>query len=110
MAKQTQIGERRQRIRIEQPTTSRGTSGQELLTWARYAEVWAKVTYNKGGNSDGMMADQPTVQTSVSFDIAYRDGLNEKMRIVFDDVYFDILQIQKPDFRQSLVLLCQKQD
>jgi SPP1 family predicted phage head-tail adaptor len=110
MAKQTQIGERRHRIMFEQPTTSRGTSGQELLTWTRYTEVWAKVTYKMGGNADEMMADRPTTQTAVTFDIAYRDGLNEKMRINFEGDLFDIMYIQKPDFRQSLLITAQRHD
>ena len=110
MAKQTQIGERRHRIRFEQPTTSRGSSGQELLTWSRYAEVWTKVAYKTGGNADDMIADRPTTQTAVTFDIMYRDGINEKMRIIFDGDIFDILYIQKPDFRQSLLITAQKHD
>lgn len=109
MAKSTQIGERRHRLRIEQPTTSRGTSGQEVVTWSTVCEVWCKVSYRQGGSTEDIMADQVIAQTSVIFDIAYRDSLNEKMRIVFDDEYFDILYIQKPDFRTSLLIYAQKQ-
>ncbi len=57
-----------------------------------------------------MMADRLTVQTAVTFDIMYRDGLNEKMRINFEGDLYDILYFQKPDFRQSLIIVAQKQD
>jgi SPP1 family predicted phage head-tail adaptor len=56
------------------------------------------------------MADRPTTQTAVTFDIAYRDGLNEKMRINFEGDLFDIMYIQKPDFRQSLLITAQRHD
>ena len=110
MAKATQIGDRRHRIMIQKPVISRGTSGQELLTWETQCNVWAKVTWRTSGSKEDMMADSPTVQTAVTFDIMYRDGLNEKMRINFDGDLYDILYYQKPDFRQSLIIVAQKQD
>jgi SPP1 family predicted phage head-tail adaptor len=110
MAKATQIGDRRHRIAIEKPVTSRGTSGQELMTWETHCNVWAKATWRSSGNKDDMMADRLTVQTAVTFDIMYRDGLNEKMRINFEGDLYDILYFQKPDFRQSLIIVAQKQD
>ena len=109
MAKQTQIGERRWRIRIEQPVSSRGTSGQEVITWEKNCEIWTKVSYRQGGSKEDMMNDQPTAQTSVIFDIAYRDTLTEKMRIVFDSEYYDILYFQKPDYKASILIFAQKQ-
>lgn len=56
-----------------------------------------------------MMNDQPISQTAVIFDIAYRDTLTEKMRIVFDSEYYDILYFQKPDYKASILIFAQKQ-
>lgn len=56
-----------------------------------------------------MMNDQPISQTAVIFDIAYRDTLTEKMRIVFDSEYYDILYFQKPDYKASILIYAQKQ-
>lgn len=103
------IGERRHRLRIEKPVETRGTSGQELIDWERVCEVWCKVTYKLAGSKEDVFGDQPMAQTSVIFDIAYRDGLTEKMRIVFDNEYFDILYFQKPDFRTTLLIYANKQ-
>ena len=110
MAKQTQIGERRWRIKIEEPTTSRGTSGQEIIAWDSVCNIWAKVSYKQAGSREEIMGDQPVTQTAVVFDIAYRDGLNEKMRVVFNSEYFNILYIQNPDFKTSLLIYAQKQE
>ena len=104
MAKETQIGERRERIRFEQPTATRSASGGEIWTWTRVAEVWAKVVYQNTRSEEQVLADQVVVSTAIAFDIAYRDGITEKMRIVYDGSNFDIMYIQKPDYKKSLVI------
>jgi len=104
MAKETQIGERRWRIRFEEPTATRSASGAEVWTWARVAEVWTKVIYQNTKSDEGLAGDQIVVSTAIAFDIAYRDGITEKMRIVFEDSNYDIMYIQKPDYKKSLVL------
>lgn len=104
MAKETQIGERRDRIRFEQPTATRSASGGEVWAWERVAEVWAKVIYQNTRSEEQVLADQVVASTAIAFDIAYRDGITEKMRIVFDGSNFDIMYIQKPDYKKSLVI------
>lgn len=104
MAKETQIGERRYRIRFEEPTESRSASGGAIAAWTRYAEVWAKVVYHNTKSDEMIDGDQIVNSTAVGFDIAYRDGITEKMRIVFEGSNYDILYIQKPDFKKSLVI------
>lgn len=109
MAKKTTIGERRSRILIEQPTTSRGTSGQELIEWSRVCDCWTKVTYKQAGSTEDVMADQIIAQTMVVFDIQYRDGLTEKMRITYKEKLFDILYFQEVGYRESILIFAQKQ-
>lgn len=104
MAKETQIGERRERIRFEQSTATRSARGGEIWTWTRVDEVWAKVVYQNTRSDEQVLADQVVVSTAIAFDIAYRDGITEKMRIVFDGSNFDIMYIQKPDYKKSLVI------
>ena len=106
MAKETLIGERRDRIRFEQPTAAatRAAGGGEIWNWTRVAEVWAKVVYQNTRSEEQVLADQVVVSTAIAFDIAYRDGITEKMRIVFDGSNFDIMYIQKPDYKKSLVI------
>lgn len=104
------IGERRHRIMIEQPVETRGTSGQELIEWEYVADVWAKVTYNNSGNKEGLIGEQIMAQITVTFDIAYRNGLNPKMRITFESDLYDIVTIQYPDFRKTTRIIAQKQE
>lgn len=109
MAKETAIGERRHRVRIEEPVTSRGTSGQELIAWEIVCEVWCKVSNRISGSMEGMMAEQPISQTATVFDIAFRNGITAKMRAVFENEYYNILFTQRPDFRKSLLIYAEKQ-
>lgn len=90
-SKPTYIGTLDRRICIETPTSSRGTSGQELLTWATFAECWAGVEYPGTKSDEGVIADQEVSVTTVNFIIRYRDGLNQKMRIVYNGENYDIL-------------------
>lgn len=93
MAKPTYIGQLDQRIRIESSTSSRGTSGQEVLTWATFAECWAAVEYPGTRSGEGVEADQEVSTTAVVFVIRRRDGMNKKMRIVYNEDYYDIENI-----------------
>ncbi len=104
MAKPTYIGQLDRRIRIETPTATRGSSGQELLTWATFAECWAGVEYPGTKSDEGVIADQEVSVTTVVFVIHYRDGLNQKMRIVYNDEYYDILNKFEVGRRQYLRL------
>ena len=90
MAKPTYIGQLDRRIRIETPTSTRGTSGQELLTWSTFAECWAGVEYPGTKSDETVIADQEVSVTTVNFIIRYRDGINKKMRIVYNEDYYDI--------------------
>lgn len=93
MATATNIGKLDRRICIEQPSASRGGSGQELLTWSTFAECWAAVEYPGTRTDEQVVADQEVSITSVIFRIRYRDGLNQKMRILYNSNYYDILNV-----------------
>lgn len=91
MAKPTQIGQLDRRIRIETSTSSRGAAGQEILTWSTFAECWAAVEYPGTRSDEQVQADQEVSTTTVIFVIRYRDGIDQKMRIVYNGDNYDIL-------------------
>lgn len=107
VAKVTSIGERRHRLRIEQRTATRSGYGEAVDTWSTVAEVWCKPTYQMAGSGEGLAGDQMVSTTVVVFDIAYRDGISENMRLVFEGRNYEILYMQKPDFRTSLLIRAQ---
>ena len=99
------IGELNRRILIQQETATRGTSGQEVLTWANLADVWAKVDYPTTGSGEDIDGNQVIVTTRADFIIRYRDGIDEKMRIVYRGSNYGILNINEMQERNHFLLL-----
>lgn len=106
MPKPPQIGHLDRRIRIETPTSSRGNSGQEVLTWSNFAECWASIETPNTKSDEGVIADQEVSTTFTVFLIRYRDGLTQKMRIVYNGKYYDIQNIMEQGRREFLRLPC----
>lgn len=90
MAKAPFIGQLDRRICIQQPVTSRGSSGQEVTTWTTFAECWASIEYPGTKSDEGVIADQEVSTTFTVFTIRYRDGIGQKMRVVYGGDYYDI--------------------
>lgn len=91
MAKPVYIGNLDRRICIQTSTETRGASGQEVLTWTTWVECWAGIEYPGTRSDEQVIADQEVSMTTVFFIIRYRDGINQKMRIMYNGVYYDIL-------------------
>jgi SPP1 family predicted phage head-tail adaptor len=108
MAKKTAIGERRHRLRIEERAASRSEYGEAVDEWETVAEVWCKPAYQQAGSGESLAGDMVVSATSVVFDIAYRDGIEENMRLVFEGNRYSIAYIQKPDFRESLLMRAER--
>lgn len=106
MAKTTYIGQLDRRIRIEHSTSTRGSSGQEVLTWSTFAECWASVEYPGTKTDEGVIADQEVSTTFVYFTVRYRDGIDQKMRIVYNNQYYDIQNKLEIGRREFLRLPC----
>lgn len=87
-------GSRDARITIQTPTSTYNATGEEIITWADVATIWAGVTYPKTNSTERFEGDQQVVTTSVIFNIRYRDDFNEKDKIVFRDEDYDILNIR----------------
>jgi SPP1 family predicted phage head-tail adaptor len=96
-----QLGDLNRRIVIEQPTTTKADDGQEIPSWSTLSEVWAKVSFEKGG--EAMEADQLVARRIIKFWIRYRE-VDETMRILFDGGYFNIRHIERIGRSKYLIL------
>jgi len=109
MAKQLDTGALSERIEIQEPTEARNDYGEELITWAQVACVWANVAYTNAGNREAVFGDQETAVTRTVFTIWHRDGLTEKHRVVYASQNYDIMTIQAAGgHRNRLQLICEK--
>jgi len=99
------IGRLYRKIVIEEPTEGTNTSGEWVQTWSTYHTAFANV--QKVGGSENLQADKTTATNKVRFKIRFFAGINEDMRIVYGNAYYDITEIQELD-REGLWLMANK--
>jgi SPP1 family predicted phage head-tail adaptor len=102
LATKTSVGKRDQRIIIRSKTLTKDEFNEDYITWSTFATVWAEVKDAQG--TEGYQADQLTANRTSLFDIRYLDGVTEQMQILYNDRYYEIVGIQRPDRKRSLIL------
>ncbi len=105
MAKKAAIGEMDRRIVIQEETATRGSSGQEILSWATLYTCWAKLAFPSTGSGEQVSNDQVIVTTRADFIIRKRDGIDEKVRIVYGGSNYSIVNINEHGGRNEFLLL-----
>lgn len=104
------IGTLDRRIEIQQCAESRTASGSVTEAWSAVARCWAAVSYPNAGNSEDVMGDQLVATTRVDFTVRYRDGIDEKMRVLYQGKHHYILPpIKEVGRRAFLTIPTQKQ-
>lgn len=102
------IGALDRKITIQSNTqTKSATTGEVTYTWATLANVWATVTYPRGGTdrNEGVEEARETSITPVEFTIYYRTDVTEGMRILYDSEYFNIMRVNKVGQRNEMIKL-----
>lgn len=102
--KKFSIGELDQTIIIQSFTTTEDEYNAPVVTWETFATVKAKVVDSQAGSTETYMSDQLTAVRTTSFLIRYLAGVQEKFRILYDDRYYDIDFIGRPDRNRTLEL------
>jgi SPP1 family predicted phage head-tail adaptor len=102
----TEIGQRDERIVIQEGTSSTDEYNSQTITWSTFATVYAKVVDSSAGSTERYESDQLTAVRTTTFNIRYLSGVKEKMRILYDDRFYDIEFIGRPDRKRSLELRC----
>lgn len=101
------IGELDQRITIENYTTVRGTSGEEIQGWASWKTVWAKV--QTGSGTENFHKPQLTAEATHKIKLRYLVGVKPTMRIDWRGSILDILFVDESSRRQGkMYLLCRE--
>ena len=83
-------GNLRHKIVIQEPTET-NTGGDVITTWATYATVHAEVMPDRGG--EYWAAKQVQEKEPIIFIIRYCSGITRKMRVLYNDKYYDIQDI-----------------
>ena len=109
------IGTFDRRIVIQNYTASRDVSGGEILTWATWKAVSAQITYPTTGATEmymglGQEGLQQTAQRMIEFRVRYIAGVNEKMRVLYNNVVYDIIELAEEGRRRFLLIKVQYRD
>jgi SPP1 family predicted phage head-tail adaptor len=96
-------GDLDRKITFQKKTPTQNDFGEEEMTWATYAKVWAKQV-PQGGN-EAVQVGHEVGQLPVKFRVRYRNDFNEEMRIIFDAKIFDITAINEIGRREGLTIL-----
>jgi len=85
-----QAGKLRHSIVIQEPTES-NVGGVNTVTWDAYATVRAGVMPKRGG--EYWAAKQVQEKEPMIFIIRYCSGITRKMRVLYNDKYYDIQDV-----------------
>ena len=81
-------GKMADRVTFQQKSVTRNGLGEEVVTWADVATVWAEVIPLRGGEFYAANQTQQTVD--VRFRIRARSGLTNDMRLLWKTAPYDI--------------------
>lgn len=99
----------RQRVAIEVKTAVQSPDGEEVITWANWATVYAAVEPLRGQEYLAAQTQQASVDTRVR--LRYRPGITtDTMRLVHGADVYDIEAVLHIQERQrELQLMCRRQ-
>ena len=84
-------------IAVEKYTESTDTNtGEKLQTWANYANFWSRVQESESG-AESVDADRREHRQNVNFTVRFDSGVSVKDRIVWNDRYYNIINIANID-------------
>jgi SPP1 family predicted phage head-tail adaptor len=105
-----QAGRLNRKITIQKLTETKNTAGEITKTWANYATTWAEVRQTGSREMRGMA--NATIASNITFfRIRYFNGITAKMRIKYEDEYYNILGPPKEyGRREGLEITAETQD
>jgi SPP1 family predicted phage head-tail adaptor len=103
-----QAGELDQRIIIQNYTTVRGTSGEEIATWATWKTVWASVQTT--GGAENFYSPQLVAEATHKLKMRYLCGVKRTMQVLWRGKILDITHVDDESRRRQgeMYLLCKE--
>ena len=94
-------------IEIQRLVVTRGDFGDEVEDWVELDTVWAHVNQTGADEAFEDSADREEVTRDARMEIRYRHDIDETMRVIYDELAWDIRGIAEFGYRDRLELLCQ---
>jgi SPP1 family predicted phage head-tail adaptor len=86
-----QKSSRRHLVIVQQKTPATDQDGGQIFTWSEFAKAWARIRMLRG--RDFIAASAAHNEMIGVFNIAYRAGVTQDMRISYDGKYYDITAV-----------------
>lgn len=103
----TVIGRLDRRIEIQEPAITRDSFGGETVAWVNFATVWAEYTQTAADERFQNEANRELATRRARFRIRHRPGIDERMRVVYDERAFNIKGIQPWGRNDNVILFCE---
>ena len=98
----------RKEIKIQEQSISRNSFGEEEISWVDFSSS-IRADARTLSMRERFAAQQVQSNIEVKFIMRYRDGIEPKMRVIFNDLSYDIESIINHDERNhKLTLLCSR--
>ena len=82
-------------------TTTDSNTGEKLQSWFTYSTPWSRIQEAESG-SESVDSDRREAKQTVTFTMRYDSGINPKMRIVWENKYYNIINIADLERRMYL--------
>ncbi len=102
--KTIQSGDLDQRVTLQSKSVTRAANGEEVVTWADVATVWAQVHELRGREYFAGAQLQDT--TDVRVRLRYRSGVVREQRLLWRGAPLDIVSVIEVGRKDSLELMC----
>lgn len=97
-------GQLDQRVTLQSKSVTRGSNGEEVVTWAEVATVWAQVQQLRG--KEFFAGAQMQQEVDVRVRLRYRSGVTRDQRLQWNGAPLDIVTVIVLGRNEALELMC----
>lgn len=102
------LGKMRHRIEIQVRDVEPTETGEPGYSWSEFATIWSSVEPLLGGY-EAVASRQRQARVPTRFRIRYLGGIRAEMRVVWDERWFNITEVQQIDGkRHEMILLTEE--
>jgi len=94
------------RVILQQPVETQNSVGEIVIAFQTFATVWAEVLPLNG--REYFAAQQFVPEAQLKIFIRWITGVNEKFKVVHDDVAYDIMYIAEIGRREGIQLIVRR--
>lgn len=102
------FGRMNRKIIIQVPTETQDAIGANVQSWATFATLWAEVKESNG--FEWFKGNREVATQQVKFICWYISGITTKMRISYNNKYYDIALIKEIGLREGLEIIAEVLD